>query len=737
MPQRTEVDQRATEGGKPRAARGPAPARAPGPSSQVTRFTFLRRTLLLNFYPVLTVAAGNAILLGVPQAREALGAFRNFGEARESLWANPGYWIFIAALAYWSLTAWYCARLLLAKRFAVDNVGQCAHHGFAAATNTWLPRALGLLSCVPITIWFALPGAPPGAWLAPALYTGAFLLLAVLRRRLVNRWLGRQAVAPQAWARARRTPRIGVAAVLLMFAVSAMVLAAVWFGQEAAARALGAPALLLFAFGSWTVFGSIVLVYLPKSAGWPSLALLPLFAALLASITNENHFVARNGGPPLGTTRPLLEEDFKAWQQARGAHGGEPVYLVAAAGGASRAAFWAGTLLLELERQARGQGKRFAPNIYAMSGVSGGSLGLAAFAGSLAVRDPDYERTAAQVGAFLGQDYLAPLLGYLLYPDLLARFWPIPCPACDRSLALEGAWARGWEQRFPLSTAHDWFRRPLLAPGPESAGLPRLIFNATSASEGRRVVQSRLAFRLPQAYDLFGQAPGDPPLDTSRITLAQAVHNSARFPYISPAALVSTSAGERWDYLVDGGYFENSGAATLNAMIPAILKTGLVRPEQLVVLVIENEPASQSQWICPTRAQLADAAVGPAQRPLTVGLRWPWEPRPRPGDKVVPPVPELSLPFFALYQTRNARALAAEEETTRLLGGCGAGRVIELRYPWTAEGRQPPLSWFLNGGTTRAMAGMLQRKQSEAAEVDAFLANWARIRTAVLGNPAP
>jgi hypothetical protein len=121
---------------------------------------------------------------------------------------------------------------------------------------------------------------------------------------------------------------------------------------------------------------------------------------------------------------------------------------------------------------------------------------------------------------------------------------------------------------------------------------------------------------------------------------------------------------------------------------------------------------------------------------LTVGLRWPWEPRPRPGDKVVPPVPELSLPFYALYQTRNARAQAAEEETTRLLGGCGAGRVIELRYPWTAEGRQPPLSWFLNGGTTRAMAGMLQRKQSEAAEVDAFLANWERLRTTVLGASA-
>jgi hypothetical protein len=740
MPERTQTEARGTGAGKPGehpAPATPAPRPASGQANRVTRFTFLRRTLLLNFYPVLTVAAGNGLLLGVAPAREALGAFSNFGnfgQSRANLWGNASYWIFIAALAYWSLTAWYCARLLLARRFRVDNAGQCAHHRFAAATNTWLPRTLGLLSCIPITIYFALPDAPPGAWLAPALYTCGFMLLVMLRRRLLNRWLGRQALPAQAWARSRATPRVSVAAVLLMFGVSALVLAAVCFGQEAAARALGAPALLLFAFGSWTVFGSIVLVYLPKSAGWPSLALLPVFAALIASSWNENHFVAHNGGAPFTVTRPLLAPDFRAWQAARhnGGHGDEPVYLVAAAGGASRAAFWTGALLLELERQARSQGKRFAPNIYAMSGVSGGSLGLAAFAGSLAMPDPDYGRTAAQVVAFLGEDYLAPLVGYLLYPDLLARFWPFPCHACDRSLALEGAWERGWAQRFPASPLRDWFARPLLALG--TPGLPRLLINATSASEGRRVVQSDLAFAPPQAYDLFGNAPGDRPLDTSRLTLAQAVHNSARFPYISPAALVTSTAGDPWDYLVDGAYFENSGAATINAMLAEILKLGMIKPEQLVVLVIENEPASQSQWICPTRAQLRDAATGPATRALTVGPRLPWEPRLRPGDKHVPPVPELSLPFFALYQTRTARAQAAEEETTRLLGGCATGRVIELRYPWVADARKPPLSWYLNGGTTRAMAGMLQRRESEAAEVDAFLANWQRLRHMVLGT---
>jgi hypothetical protein len=34
------------------------------------------------------------------------------------------------------------------------------------------------------------------------------------------------------------------------------------------------------------------------------------------------------------------------------------------------------------------------------------------------------------------------------------------------------------------------------------------------------------------------------------------------------------------------------------------------------------------------------------------------------------------------------------------------------------------------------MAGMLQRKQSEAPEVDAFLANWQQVRRMVLGEAA-
>jgi hypothetical protein len=370
-----------------------------------------------------------------------------------------------------------------------------------------------------------------------------------------------------------------------------------------------------------------------------------------------------------------------------------------------------------------------------MSGVSGGSLGLAAFAGSLAVAARTMRRRPARS---------APSSARTTW-----RRWSATCctRTCWRASRLS------LPQLRPLAGAGRRLAARLGAALRVDEG-GRLVHAAAAGARprGRRPAAAavqrdlrqrgpargagNLAFLPPQAYDLFAGGPGDAPLDTSRITLAQAVHNSARFPYISPAALVSTTNGEPWDYLVDGGYFENSGAATLNAMIAEILKLGVIKPEQLVVLVIENEPASQSQWICPTRAQMLDAVAGPARPPLKVGVRLPWQPRLRPGDKVVPPVPELSLPFFTLYQTRNARAQAAEEETTRLLGGCGAGRVIELRYPWTAEGRQPPLSWFLNGGTTRAMAGMLQRRESEAPEVGRLPGELAADPAHGAGRPA-
>lgn len=702
--------------------------------AKINSLTYLRRTLLLCCFPVLTVIGANVVLLSLPQAREALEAFDNVkGEA--TLLGDRTYRMFMVALAYWSVAAWYCSRLLLGKHYPFDAVGVCVRPRFASLVRIWLPRTLGILSAIPLTLYFALQGWRSGLWIAPALFALLFLGFVVYRRKIMQMAKKHAMPVPPAFAQTSTTSRQALIAIGVMFVISATVLISILYGQENAARRIGAPALLLFAFGSWTLFGSIVLVYWPKSYGHSSLALAPLALFLVFCLWNENHLVAQQGAQRTLASRPKLIDDFIAWQSARGIHRDEPIYLVAAAGGASRAAYWTGRVLSQLELEARRRNTRFSQNLYAMSGVSGGSLGIAAFAGSLLDPEPDYAQVSKRLLNFLKQDYLSPLVGYMLYPDLLAQLSPVPCHVCDRSRALEQSWQREWDLQMPARATQGWFARglPDLNRLDTTHRLPNLILNATTASDGRRVVQSNLDFLPRQAYDIY-----DPQLDTARLSLAGAVHNSARFPYASPAGLVFKYGGgkqeiEPWDHIVDGGYFENSGAASLNAMIDELVASERVHVtrDQFRVIIIENDPARSDQWICRSSQDQGKSSHARTSSPDV--------------SAVAPAIvrakrlyaAELSLPPLALYRTRGARAQAAEDDSIRRLGDCN--RVVEIRFPYVQRWKQPPMSWFLDQTSTGVMDDLLRSMSLpgggvRSAELDAFRRNWNLI-LASIGTP--
>ena len=139
------------------------------------------------------------------------------------------------------------------------------------------------------------------------------------------------------------------------------------------ARPLGAPALLLLALMSWTIFGGFVLTYLPKSYGYPAMTWIPVVLLLAFYHFNEHHRVA-----PRSEVRNVAPEDvgdtFKRWLHRR-PDPTEPVIFVASAGGASRAAYWTTSALGMLEDEARhveppgGAERRFADNIFVISSV--------------------------------------------------------------------------------------------------------------------------------------------------------------------------------------------------------------------------------------------------------------------------------------------------------------------------------------------------------------------------------
>jgi hypothetical protein len=142
---------------------------------------------------------------------------------------------------------------------------------------------------------------------------------------------------------------------------------------------LGTLSIMFLAMALWCFFGTYLWVLLPKLKGWPSFAVVPILWALLLGNTPDHalHGTGFNAAPAgAASERPPLKDHFEAWRARLPDKDGSPVFFVAAAGCGLRAGFWTANLLAAVDDATCGE---FGRHVYAYSGVSGGSLGLAAF----------------------------------------------------------------------------------------------------------------------------------------------------------------------------------------------------------------------------------------------------------------------------------------------------------------------------------------------------------------------
>jgi hypothetical protein len=697
----------------------PEPPRpdAPAPEGDVPRVLYLLRVLWLCAFPVGVLVAGVAVLLGLEQARETLLSLEVGSVQTAEL---------VFAFGLWLLLSWYTSRLLLDRRFKPDSLGECTHAGFAEGLRRWLPRGLVLGGGLPICAFFLLQSRERLIGVALLAVTAGLYVFVWKRRawllRLgadswLARWLAldgrRDAIAAMLREDRMPTPsRVLVAVVLLLqWALFAALLA--W--PEATARALGSPALVLLALGSWTVFGGIVLTYAPKALIRIPLTPLPLLLFVAFAPLNDNHIVANPefSERPAVTLRPTADAWLQAWLRTAGADGKRPLVLVASAGGASRAAYWSSASLARLQALGEAEGVNFADSVFAVSGTSGGALGAATFVAAL-----DARRQAADTAActpwnlvrdFTGQDHLATPVGAMLYGDFVQRFLPVAFAELDRSLALEEVWARDW----PRSLARQCAPRPNAASNPwslpftalhgratDAEWLPLLALNSTALVRGQRIYQSDFLLPSGDGLDLLDASLG---LDVERLTLAQAVHNSARFPYISPAAAVvfkdahhdeaTDDVGRVWDRLGDGGYVEASATLMLSDLLRDLEATGRLRsckPEddcarqgildrsRLRLLLLVNSHSRVDDWLCRDTTQAPDVQPvdGRRYRARKLGLD------------------EVLAPPQGILNSNDARGRDSAVELIKHIGGCG--QVAELRLPAVQGQRPPSMNWMLN-----------------------------------------
>ena len=459
----------------------------------------LIRTARVSYAFQALVAAG---LLLPPQMRDMLAALTETHDIRA--WAA-----FPASMAVFGFLSWYWARATLSARFDLPDTARCWDDAVDAGRQGHRP----FIRHAPLHIVPQAPIPIAGTTgLALALQSGAVLLgvttlaclllvwFGVNRRQRIKAWLARVVMhtgpvmeeqlnlenprlrstySVRLWVRRvpyrfgkilQRAPS-GVWPATLLLALSMIIFTGTALASVFPATRLDDPRNLIwtiwhgptpvllgcalmigpFSVASFVLDGLRLSVWIrdaPLGLERPPLILALLLLGIAGPSANDLHALRTIGAPIPGTTvldRPTLAAQFRAWQAACGT-GTRPI-VVAISGGAARAGLWGAAVLDRIDREAAGQDAA----IYAISTVSGGSLGAAAYLSARAAQTgvapghaagcrlqqstvPRFEHYAKTLAA---ADAIGPLLGGFVLSD-------VPRGLFSWVWSLIGAPMRGW-----------------------------------------------------------------------------------------------------------------------------------------------------------------------------------------------------------------------------------------------------------------------------------------------------
>jgi hypothetical protein len=745
-------------------------------------------TLWIVRVPLIMTALGLLILSCAPQAQDL------FVEFAHNPWRIP---LFLLLLIFvWAMPTHYAARLLLDTdaRFqdvvaAQQALGQA---NFIEAVERVVPRALGLLTFVAvlIAIWrshlnlpiFSDPGDQEAVaatnrvlgWLAVVVILAAigFLIYTIkrprnadtvglrtlknLNRRLAPEW---NRISPglrdQESQDAEASRNVGR---FLLVVVFVAFLAIFLWGADFAARLAPRSMAVPFILGGWLPF----LSYL-SGAGRQLRAplIVGLFAltSLAAVVLGDNHSVrlidaSSTAGRPVDVAPLPLQQAVSLWMrenkcEATPVNCPRPI-VIAAAGGASRAGFFLASIIGYFMQEASTHdldANKVRNRLFAISGVSGGSMGAVMVAAALDAKADSNDHPCVQSsfklwwgqqinnwrdcfetltsGDFLSADFFG-----FAFNDMVPFFFR------DRAAVLEDTWDHRY--RSAVLRADESILSckgltcPFLALRPrEGHWIPLLVLNGTSEATGGRIVTTPLA----KTYEPASNCPSLPDksgctlfVDADRfhdllsyeaqpsswlgafqravlnwnrghevlndVRLDTAALNSARFPLISPAGSIRNHNQVIVDRIVDGGYFENYGALSAKELALAI---HAIQPALApVVVVISNDPNDLLN-------QDAEAVM-PDIKTKVRALRDNQEKKARAAVDGAEPLTDIVTPIITAANTRTAHGILGVDELGSALReampGCQSYMIPVRVWPQPLEASDRPravsMSWWLS-----------------------------------------
>ena len=584
-------------------------------------------------------ALGLVVLAGVGPLMIVAGAMR-----RKPLLLTIGGFLFAAA-----------AVLLFVLLKPVLAISDLAAAALPAGFLMFLVRRRSWLQASTVRV----PVAAGGAWAAPS-----------TESTLSHDAAGRQRSFDDAFRMLRNVLLVGIGLMLLL----------AWLGA-APARALGsAAAVLLFLAAAQLLFTTLHIGMRHLADNVPGLttALLLLFAAAVALVGDEA--VGTEQLAPEATLTPAAAGGAAASAVAA-TPPLRPLY-VNAHGGGLRAAGFTAQVLAHADDASCG---RFGAQVAAFSGVSGGSLGIATYlvarqahvanGGWIACTPGKSDATPLTdiVVRTLVQDHLSPAVARMLAVDAPHLWW-----APRRGQALLDSWQDALLEALDAAPAvgtrsRIGFEQPLGALNGGLSPAPAVYFNATDADSGHIVWMSN------RGGGTVGSLVTATTHKAPTTSVGQAVLHSARFPIISPAGRldIGTAKQPNLRRLVDGGYADNSGTATL-----------------LMVLTHEVSDTLNA-------ARLINLDGNPPEAAPDAPL----------DDK-----PPVLTALRALLQARSAHAELAVQQ---LRGRLQAGQVVDLSLDLNkalfdpAKGdpdeqlrraRHAPLGWYMSYSAAQTMA---------------------------------
>ncbi len=647
---------------------------------------------------------------------------------------NPYHFLFFSiGLFIWALQNWFGSRKLLNERFGRGSSGDTP---LFAKSLRHIPRIMGvstyLFASVALLLAWQYKGFPISIlalYLLITVLSGGLFYYGVIKR---HDFIKLQTI--EVWLKPAT------------YTYSLFFIAAGIFFPAHIGFLMGSLGIFFFGLSSIVPAGNWAIYYTEKltdptyfgttlpndktndRTGFPVISALLVLAFLLSYI-NDNHDIRTLD---TNSKRASLSTAFADWEkQAKEVNGVKPLIIVATAGGGIRASYWTATVLGGLTDAE----PRFRNALFAVSGVSGGSVGSVFYQAALQedasncglsekTNHPKRGATCYEklTQSALSQDFLAPNFSSFLYSDLIQRFL-LPMGFPDRQQALENGWELSWRNTYKQAKTEGVSASLTSKVGAD--WLPILLLNSTHMESGKRVVASSIELddKFTDTVDLLSLIGSD-------VRLSTAAGNSARFTYVSPAGTLPCKPEggflTRWwnglfcrnGHVVDGGYFENFGAITA-------LQTAQALPDQKslalkvkpIFIIISSDPLLACS---PERKEKDDKKCDS----LDDDVQAEYLPHERFANESIGPVK-------ALLSTRSARGILAAKDVRHWVKDCkdrpdhcGFGAVPEF-YHFRMEvpdgQTDPALGWMLSKESEQEIAKMLTCSSNKNREAFASI----------------